>query len=332
MATQNLHENLWAIVLAAGQGTRLATITCALHGCDRPKQFAALWKGRTFLERTLDRTSSIVPRQRTVVVVPEDFQGLAQEQLADYPGVKVVYQPCNRGTGAGVLLPLAHVLANDPGAKVVILPSDHHVDREAPFRGAIRRAVMATDFASSRTALVGAVAESAATDLGWIDCASNDFPLTVRAWRVKAFVEKPDATTALELLRKGALWNTMITASRGQALWDMADRHIPGVSWFFRTYREIIGQRGANDFLRGIYPDLPVTDFCRDILQSADGLVVTPMIDAGWSDCGTPKRLFRAMETTLEGTRLLARLRHQCPDPDGAGTAALQELEARRPN
>jgi hypothetical protein len=89
MATQNLHENLWAIVLAAGQGTRLSTITRALHGCDRPKQFAALSEGRTLLERT--------------------------------PVVKFVYQPCNRGAGAGVLLPLAQVLANDPGAKVVIL-------------------------------------------------------------------------------------------------------------------------------------------------------------------------------------------------------------------
>jgi mannose-1-phosphate guanylyltransferase len=332
MAPQTRQENLWAIVLAGGQGTRLSTITHALHGRDTPKQFAALWGGQTLLERTLDRTSATVPRQRTVVVVPEDFRALAQEQLDKYPGVKVVYQPCNRGTGAGVLLPLAHVLANDPSAKVVILPSDHHVDRETPFRGAIRRAVMATDFASSRTALVGAAAESADTDLGWIDCAGNDSPLTVRAWQVNAFVEKPDATTALDLLRRGALWNTMIIASRGQSLWKMADRHIPEVSWFFRTYRELIGQRGADDFLRGIYPDLPVTDFCRDILQSADGLVVTPMIDAGWSDCGTPKRLFRAMETTLEGTRLLARLRHQCPDPDGAGTAALQELEARRPN
>jgi hypothetical protein len=56
------------------------------------------------------------------------------------------------------------------------------------------------------------------------------------------------------------------------------------------------------------------------------------MIDAGWSDCGTPKRLFRAMETTLEGTRLLARLRHQCPNLDGVGAGALQEIETRQAN
>jgi mannose-1-phosphate guanylyltransferase len=332
MALQNRRESLWAIVLAAGEGKRLSTLTRALHGCDRPKQFAALWGGRTLLARTLDRTGAIIPRQRTIVVAPETCKTLAQEQLADYPGIKVVYQPCNRGTGAGVLLPLAHVLARDPGASVVIFPSDHHVDRENPFRDAIRRAVMATDLVPSRTALVGAIAESADTDVGWIDCLGHVGPLTVRTWGVHAFVAKPDASTALELLRKGALWNTMIIASRGQSLWAMADRYIPGVSWFFMAYRELIGHRGAEDFLHGIYPGLPVTDFCRDILQPAKGLAVTPMVNAGWSDCGTPERLFRAMEPTQQGTQLLAQLRRQGPVSDELWAGTLRKLEARRAN
>jgi len=332
MALQDRRENLWAIVLAAGEGKRLSTLTRALHGCDRPKQFAALWGGRTLLARTLDRTGAIVPRQQTVVVVPEIFKTLAQEQLVDYPGVKVVHQPCNRGTGAGVLLPLAHVLAHDPGASVVVFPSDHHVELENPFRDAIRRAVLATQFAPSRTALVGAAAESADTDLGWIDCFGQDGPLTARAWAVHAFVEKPNASTALELFRKGALWNTMIVASRGQSLWDMANRHIPQVSWCLATYRELIGHRGAADFLRGIYPALPVTDFCRDILQPAKGLAVTPMVGAGWSDCGTPERLFRAMEPSQEGMRLLARIGRQGPISADLWAGTLRQLEARRAN
>lgn len=332
MALQNRRENLWAIVLAAGEGKRLSTLTRALHGCDMPKQFAALWGGRTLLARTLDRTGALVPRQRTVVVVPENFKTLAQQQLGDYPGIKIVYQPCNRGTGAGVLLPLAHVLASDPCASVVIFPSDQHVDRENPFRDAVRRAVMAINFAPSRTALIGAAAESADTDLGWIDCVGHEGALTVRAWEVSAFVEKPDASTALALLRKGALWNTMIVASRAQSLWDLADRHIPEACWFFMAYRELIGHRGAEDFLRGLYPGLPMTDFCRDVLQPAKGLAVTPMIDTGWSDCGTPERLFRAMEPTQEGMRLLKRIKCQGPNFDEVWAGALRKLETRRAN
>jgi mannose-1-phosphate guanylyltransferase len=332
MAILDRHENIWASVLAGGEGTRLSTLTHALHGWDMPKQFAALWGGQTLLERTLDRTVAIVPLQKTVVVAPDSCKSLVEEQLRDYFGIKVVYQPNNRGTGAGVLLPLVHVLARDPGARIVIFPSDHHVEREVPFRDAIRRAMMAMDFTPSRTALVGATADSAATDLGWIDCNINHGPLTVRAWGVNAFVEKPDATTAVELLRKGALWNTMIIATRGQSLLDMADRHIPEVCRIFKTYRELIGHRGADDFLREIYPRLPVTDFCRDVLQPEKGLAVTPMIDTGWHDCGTPERLFRAMEPSQEGPRLLARIERQGPYFDDISAAVWRKLETHRVN
>jgi mannose-1-phosphate guanylyltransferase len=148
---------------------------------------------------------------------------------------------------------------------------------------------------------------------------------------VKSFVEKPDAATAVELHRQGALWNTMIIASRAQSLWEMADRHIPEVCWFFMAYRALIGHREADSFLRGIYPGLPVTDFSRDILQHAKGLAVTPMIDAGWTDCGIPERRLRAMEPSHEGVRLLARLEHHAPVVD-EGPAAWHPREARRVN
>jgi mannose-1-phosphate guanylyltransferase len=332
MAIQTRRENLWAILLAAGEGTRLSTLTRSLHGWDMPKQFATLWGGRSFLARTVDRITALVPRQRTIVVVAEDCKALTETQLRDYPGIKIVYQPENRGTGAGVLLPLAHVLAQDPGANILLFPSDHHVEREGPFRDAIHRAVLATDFAPSRTVLIGAEAERAATDLGWIHYSSGRGPLTIRGWGVKAFVEKPDAATALELHRQGALWNTMIIASQGQALWALADLHIPEVVSCFMTYRALIGHRGAGNFLGDIYTKLPVTDFSRDILQHAKGLAVTPMIDAGWTDCGTPESLFRAMEPSHERARLLARIERQAPLLGGGQAAAWRTPEMRRGN
>jgi mannose-1-phosphate guanylyltransferase len=333
MDSSDRRGNVWAIVLAAGEGSRLSTLTRSLHGRHVPKQFASLWGDRTFLNRTLDRVGWLVPRERTLVVVADDCKALAEAHLRDYSGVDAVYQPSNRGTGAGVLLPLAHVLARDPGACVVIFPSDHHVEREAPFQDAIRHAVQATDFASSHVAMIGATAESPATDLGWIDCGEDLACSAIRASRVQAFVEKPAASIAVDLLRHGAMWNTMIVAARGQALWDLADRHIPEVCWCFQTYRILLGEGREDGFLRGIYPGLPITDLCRDVLQPAKGLAVVPMTDAGWSDCGTPERLFRAMEPSHEGARLLLRIERSDPTfDDVSGAGWRKRLEAHRAN
>jgi mannose-1-phosphate guanylyltransferase len=45
--------------------------------------------------------------------------------LSEMPKSNIMVQPSNRGTGNGVLLPLIHILARDPAAHIVLLPSDH---------------------------------------------------------------------------------------------------------------------------------------------------------------------------------------------------------------
>jgi mannose-1-phosphate guanylyltransferase len=99
------YDRLWAVVLAAGEGTRLAALTRTLYGTAVPKQFAPLLGERTMLQLTIDRIAPLVPAERTVVVVDQTQESLARAQLEDYPGVLIVLQPGNRGTGPGVLLP-----------------------------------------------------------------------------------------------------------------------------------------------------------------------------------------------------------------------------------
>ena len=80
---------LWSIVLAAGDGTRLAPVTRRLYGDDRPKQFAQLGGARTLLQETIARLDPLCVPERTVVVVPERYQALAAEQLAPYRGPRL---------------------------------------------------------------------------------------------------------------------------------------------------------------------------------------------------------------------------------------------------
>src|SRR5206468_428210 len=131
------------------------------------------------------------PPERTVVVVSAAHEELAREQLAAYPGVEIVAQPLNLGTAVGILLPLAHVLARAPNATVAIYPSDHHVRRTEPFCEAVERAVRIADLADSGVSLLGAAAERAAVDLGWIVRGSRLGGQMDRAWNVHRFVEKP---------------------------------------------------------------------------------------------------------------------------------------------
>ena len=107
---------IWTVILAGGEGTRLRRLTRALHGEELPKQFAFIHGGRSLLQSTIARSERWCAEERSVVVVSREREALARSQLAGKPRIDIVAQPVNRGTGPGVLLPLARVAARDPAA------------------------------------------------------------------------------------------------------------------------------------------------------------------------------------------------------------------------
>ena len=307
-ATRPKGTREWALVLAAGQGQRLARLTRALYGREVPKQFAALDGDLTMLQQTMARAARLTPAERSVVVVPAEHGRLAREQLELSPGARVVEQPRNVGTLPGLLLPLAHVLAAEPDARVVVYPADHHVRRLGPFVDAVAEALAAVEHAPARTVLVGARADRAATDLGWI-LQGHALSKEGGARAVECFVEKPAAAAAARLFAEGALWNTLLIALDGAAFWRSALEARPELAAPFERYRASVGTAAEAAVRREIYARLPTLDLSHDLLARRPGLAVVEMIDAGWSDCGTPERLFESLECggTLEG--LVHRLR-----------------------
>ena len=286
-------RRFWAIILAGGEGSRLAETTQRVYGSSLPKQFLSFGQERTFLQATLDRTVPLIPPQRIVVVVAQHHEDIARQQLSEFDGLEFVAQPRNVGTGPGVLLPLVHVLKRDPGADVALVPSDHDFRSPAVMRQALLRAKRAADACTSGMVLLGAQAEGPAVDLGWIVTRQVGADSGVQP--ILEFVEKPAPLRADRLFRQGALWNTMLSVSRGGALWGLARRHLPGQVALFQSYARYAGGRGDQARLSQIYECLAPADFSRDLVSAASGLRATPMIGAGWSDCGTPERLAAAL-------------------------------------
>src|SRR5690606_13253595 len=101
--------DLWTIVLAGGEGVRLRRLTRALHGEECPKQFAMIHGSRSLLQWTITRALRWSEPEHIVVVVAAEREAQARHQVAGYGPIDVVAQPSNRGTGPGVLLPLARV-------------------------------------------------------------------------------------------------------------------------------------------------------------------------------------------------------------------------------
>ena len=124
----------WSLILAAGHGRRLASVTGGL-----PKQFWAPHGERTLLEHTVDRMTDLSPLTRIVTVVDRSQRAYAEAINSRTPVGRLTYQAGDRGTAAGVLRGLVEVTA-DPDALVVLTPADHGVAEPGVFREGIREA------------------------------------------------------------------------------------------------------------------------------------------------------------------------------------------------
>jgi mannose-1-phosphate guanylyltransferase len=243
-----------------------------------------------------------------VVVVGREHEALARRQLRAFRGVIVTGQPKNLDTGPGILLPLARIRAWEPGARVAIFPSDHFVADAAPFLQAVRAGARASEDAPRQVTLLGVAAETPETEYGWIVPGPEIDPRGEGGLRgVRRFVEKPSRPAAQRLLRRGGLWNTFVSVGRLSAYWQLAERHLPRHAALFGHYSRAVGTAGEGRILEALYHDMPPANFSRAVLEDCGGLAVAPVHGSGWSDWGSPRRVFRS----LEGTRRLARLRER---------------------
>lgn len=299
-------RSYWVVVLAGGEGERMAQFVEHWLGVRRPKQYCSFVGKRTMLEHTLDRIGQIVPRERILTVIGAGHgRFLSLRNQPERYGL-LIEQPERRGTAAGVFLPLAYITALDPEAIVLIIPSDHFVAPEADFVAFMDCAGICSSLLPPDSVLLAGIpARGPETDYGWIQpgAACIGFPPGKRVHRVDAFHEKPDAASARHFFGQGWLWNTMIVAARGTALWALGRAQAPMIIERFERLRCLAGGGALFQLLgrdwqvvREIYADIPSLDFSRDLLQSApERTRVLRMDGVMWDDWGRPERLIATL-------------------------------------
>lgn len=284
-----MKSQLWSVVLAAGSGRRLSSLTGGI-----PKQFWRPAGGPSLVEETLVRLAPICSAERTVIVVNENQRAHVDLWPPAGRRGRVVFQPEDRGTAAGVLFGLVPILTTEPDAVVVITPSDHGVADPAAFRRGILDAVAHVQ-QHDDVVLFGVEPSAAQTDYGWMTLGAVKG--STRLQSVASFVEKPAADTASRLLSAGAVWNTMVTVARAVTLFDLCREHQPDLTACF-VGAVTLPPLTRDAFLAQRYPHLTATDFSRGILTPADNLCAyTWPASMGWSDLGTPERLRRWLRT-----------------------------------
>jgi mannose-1-phosphate guanylyltransferase len=284
--------NLWAVVLAGGEGSRVAHLTTDGRGRTVPKQFWRIQDRGTMLEWTLKRARLHTDSTRIVALVTDRQRPWWERHLRPLLSENVLSQPENRGTAVALLHAVVHVLLREPWARVLVLPSDHYLADEKVLERTITRAVDIAEGSPEHLVLLGAHPERDDAEYGWILPASGGTEDSVsdspRA--VERFVEKPAAADAQLFRERGAVWNTFVLTFVGWALVHVFQRTVPDLVHAYMA--AIDGGRLGVGLARQVFGELPRYDFGRDVLEKATpALKLVTLPPCGWIDLGTPERI-----------------------------------------
>src|ERR1044072_4508179 len=215
-------RNKWAIILAGGDGTRLQSMTRAITGDNRPKQFVPVIGRSTLLDQTRRRVALSIEPARTMIVLTQKHRRFYESLAGEVPRSLLLEQPANKGTAPAILYALMRVAARSPKAVVALFPSDHFFADDEEFMSHIDVAIDAVEIQPETVMLLGITPTAPETQYGWIEPQSSILAGAQKSiTRVRKFWEKPSLNLATSLMQHGCLWNSFVMLGRVDALLKM---------------------------------------------------------------------------------------------------------------
>jgi len=207
----------WAVILAGGSGTRFWPLSTPT----RPKQFLPLATTQPLLADAVARLEGLIPAERTIVVTGHALLEETRRVVAPLGAPRVLAEPRAASTAPALAWGTAVARAEDPEATVLSLHADWWVGDPATFRDTADRALRV---AAERDVLVtvGIVPTRPDVGYGYIERGAE---LEPGVWAVARFTEKPDATRAVALVERGALWNSGLFAWTAGRFFEETDAH-----------------------------------------------------------------------------------------------------------
>lgn len=271
------------VLLSGGSGERLWPLSNEV----RSKQFVQLFKRddgayESMLQRVYRQIKEVDDGAKVTIATSKAQVSSIRHQLSD--AVAVCVEPCRRDTFPAVVLATAYmhdVLGLDQEQCIAVCPVDPYVD--VSYYEAVNRLEALVQKGGANLSLMGIAPTYPSEKYGYI-IPEMDADVS----RVKAFKEKPDAQTAKEYIRQGALWNAGVFAFKIGYLLGRAHEMID-----FRDYHDLYAK----------YDTLNKISFDYAVVEKEPSIQVL-RYEGDWKDVGTWNMMAEVMTDTVKGNGL----------------------------
>ncbi|WP_028464410.1 mannose-1-phosphate guanylyltransferase/mannose-6-phosphate isomerase [Nisaea denitrificans] len=288
---------IYPVILSGGSGTRLWPVSRALY----PKQLLPMLSDKTMLQETALRFPEGTGFGATSVICNAEHRFAVAEQLQS-AGIKpsaIMLEPEGRNSAPAAAIAALHVQSIDPEGLVLLLASDHRVERPEAFRAAVETGAVAAR--AGQMVTFGITPDRPETGYGYI---RRDGTLDGMdgCYAIQGFVEKPDRGTAETYLASGDYyWNSGTFLFRATDFLIELKRLAPDI---LKAAKAALDKGLSDlDFRRldaDAFAKAPSISLDYAVMEKTDLGAVVPL-DAGWSDVGSWSALWAVQDKDTDG-------------------------------
>lgn len=307
------------VILVGGSGKRLWPLSRE----SMPKQFVPLLGKQSTFHQTLLRVADRSLFAKPVIATNDSYRFMAEQQAREIGmEIDVVIEPQRRDSGPAMAAAAAY--ARTLGAEAVLaMASDHMVIGVEEFRAACRESLPAV--AEGGIVTFGIPPTEPKTDYGYIRPGSEHLG---GARKVTAFVEKPNAQTALRYIQEGLMWNASYFLFAPDTLLSEMARFEPAMAAAAEEAVAKARKVGSTVFLDAdAFNKAPAKSIDYAVMERTDKCWVVPA-RFRWSDLGTWDALLDIGESdsagnVVEGPVEIDHVRNSYIRSDGPLTAVI---------
>ena len=279
-------NNFYALILAGGSGSRFWPASRE----SLPKQFIDLTgSGKTLIQETFLRIKKIIKTKNIFISTNEKYRNHLLKQIPKLNINNFIFEPLKRNTAPSILYASLKINQINQKAKLIVLPSDHHIEKLNEFYKNVEHAFSVSK--SHHLVTFGVIPKFPSTNYGYIKVNNTKDSFQ----KVLRFTEKPGKQMAEKFLKsKIYFWNSGIFVWSTETILKAFENLQPNLIKTFKSNLKKFDTSEEIYFFENIFPKTKPLSIDYSILEKAKNTYVIRS-NFEWSDLGTWESLFETL-------------------------------------
>ncbi len=294
-------KHTYAVIMSGGVGSRFWPKSRQ----NLPKQYLNLFGSSTLIQGVGQRLQLLLPNDRIYVVSTQSQYPLLQKQLDWLPPSHLILEPFGKNTAPCIGLAAIHLQNADPDAIMIVLPADHLISDAGKFVQVLDDAVALIRKHPNALMTIGIEPTYPATGYGYIQRGEPLQENGIRAFRVRAFAEKPTFEVAQQFFSTGEfLWNSGIFIWRADTILHYIEDLMPDLFVGLKEIRQSLDTPSYPKVLERVYKQIYSESIDYGIMEHASDVIVLEG-QFGWSDVGSWEEVYNLSEKDADGNVII---------------------------